>query len=246
MNADHRVLILGATGRTGGQALVQLLQRRIAVRAVVRSADRLPAGVVDDPLLEVIEADILAMPLGDLVEALDGCDTVISCLGHTISARGLFGAPHRLVEGAIRRVHEALGVRPPAAPVRLALMSSVSVNLPEHADTRRRRGERAYLRGLGLILPPVRDNQGAADLLALEVGPTSPLLQWVAVRPDTLVGGEVAEYALHDTLVASIFRPDHTRMSQVALFMCELVADDATWQRWAGRMPVIVDTGPRN
>jgi uncharacterized protein YbjT (DUF2867 family) len=245
MNPDHHVLILGATGRTGSQTLTQLLQRHIAVRAIVRSADRLPAGVADDPLLEVVEADVLAMPLGDLVEALDGCDTVISCLGHTISARGLFGAPHLLVEGAIRRVHEALEVRPPAAPVRLVLMSIVSVNLPQHADTRRRRGERAYLGGLGVILPPVRDNQGAADFLAHEVGPTNPRLRWVAVRPDTLVKGDVAEYALHDTLIASIFKPDHTRMSQVAHFMCELVADDTTWQRWAGRMPVIVDTQPR-
>jgi uncharacterized protein YbjT (DUF2867 family) len=242
---DRHVLILGATGRTGRQTLTQLLEGHIAVRAIVRSADRLPAGVADDPLLEVVEADVLAMPLGDLVDALDGCDTVISCLGHNISARGLFGALHLLVEGAIRRVHEALEVRPPAAPVRLVLMSSVSVNLPQHADTRRRRGERVYLGGLGVILPPVRDNQGAADFLAHEVGPSNPLLGWVVVRPDTLVEGDVAEYAVHDTLVASIFKPDHTRMSQVAHFMCELVADETTWQRWAGRMPVIVDTQPR-
>jgi hypothetical protein len=40
--------------------LTQLLQRHIAVRAIVRSADRLPAGVADDPLLEVVEADVLA------------------------------------------------------------------------------------------------------------------------------------------------------------------------------------------
>ena len=71
MNPDHHVLILGATGRTGGQALAQLLQRRIAVRAIVRSAGRLPAGVADDPPLAVVEADLLAMPLGDLVDAAE-------------------------------------------------------------------------------------------------------------------------------------------------------------------------------
>jgi uncharacterized protein YbjT (DUF2867 family) len=241
MDTDHRVLILGATGRTGGHVLTQLLERGVPVRAIVRSAGRLPAGAAGNPLLEVVEADLLAMPIGALVGQLDGCDTVISCLGHNISARGILGPPFHLVERAVRRVHEAVEVRPATAPVRLILMSSVSVNLPGRADARRGRGERAYLRGLGVFLPPVRDNQRAADFLALEVGPADPGLLWVAVRPDTLVGGDVAEYALHDTLVASIFRPDRTRMSQVAHFMCELATDDATWQRWAGRMPVIVD-----
>jgi len=38
------VLLLGATGRTGGRVLTQLLERGIPVRAIVRSAERLPAG----------------------------------------------------------------------------------------------------------------------------------------------------------------------------------------------------------
>ena len=33
------------TGRTGGRVLQQLLARGVRVRAVVRSAERLPAGV---------------------------------------------------------------------------------------------------------------------------------------------------------------------------------------------------------
>ncbi len=90
----------------------------------------------------------------------------------------------------------------------------------------------------------MRDNQGAADLLAHEVGPDDPHVQWVVVRPDTLTDGEVAEYRVHEALVSSIFRPDSTRMSEVAHFMCELATDDATWQRWRGRMPVIVDAVP--
>lgn len=244
MDAHHRVLILGATGRTGGHVLTQLLERGVAVRAIVRSAGRLPAGVADHPLLEVIEADPLTMPFGDLVGHLDGCGAVISCLGHNVSARGLFGPPRDLVERAIRRVHDAVEIHPHVAPVRLILMSSVSVNLSEHADARRGAGERAYLGVLRAILPPVRDNQRAADFLAHEVGPADPYLQWVAVRPDTLTSGDMAEYAVHDTLIASIFRPDRSRMEQVAHFMSELVTDDTTWQRWQGRMPVLVDGVP--
>ncbi len=244
MSTHHRVLLLGGTGRTGSLVLTQLLERGVAVRAIVRSADRLPAGAAGNPRLEVVEADLLALPIGQLAGHLDGCDTVISCLGHTISARGIFGSPRLLVEGAVRRVHEAVGVRPSADPVRLVLMSSVSVNLPERADSRRGAGERAYLGGLRVVLPPARDNQRAADFLAREVGRDDPRLQWVAVRPDTLVEGDVGEYALHETLVASIFRPERTRIAQVAHLMCELVTDDATWQRWRGRMPVIVDAAP--
>jgi hypothetical protein len=93
-------------------------------------------------------------------------------------------------------------------------------------------------------VPPARDNQRAADLLVHEVGHTDPNLQWVVVRPDTLIEGDVSEYAVHDELVASLFRPDHTRMANVAHFMGELTTDDPTWQRWRSRMPVVVDAAP--
>ena len=33
-------------------------------------------------------------------------------------------------------------------------------------------------------------------------------------------------------------------MANVAHFMCELATDDATWRRWRGRLPVIVDGAP--
>ena len=58
---SHTVLLLGGTGRTGGRVLEQLLSRGVNVRAVVRSAGRLPAGVVANPLLTVVEADLLSL-----------------------------------------------------------------------------------------------------------------------------------------------------------------------------------------
>ena len=57
----HTVLLLGGTGRTGGRVLQQLLGRGARVRAVVRSAERLPAGVADDPRLTVVVADLLSL-----------------------------------------------------------------------------------------------------------------------------------------------------------------------------------------
>jgi nucleoside-diphosphate-sugar epimerase len=245
-------LILGATGRTGGRVLTQLLGRGRPVRAIVRSAARLPVGSVGDPLLDVVEADVLELPPEVLAEHLAGCDTVISCLGHTISVRGILGPPRDLVVQTMGLVHAAVEVNrreraamgQAAAPVRLILMSSVSVNQPGHADARRGRGERTYMWGMRALVPPARDNQRAADLLVHEVGPADPGLQWVVVRPDTLTDGDVAEYRVHEALVSSLFKPDSTRMSEVAHFMCELATDDATWHRWRSRMPVIVDAQP--
>jgi len=66
-------------------------------------------------------------------------------------------------------------------------------------------------------------------------------VQWVVVRPDTLLPGETSGYTLHAGLVSSHFAPGRTTMANVAHFMCELVTDPAAWEEWKGRMPVIVD-----
>jgi hypothetical protein len=94
------------------------------------------------------------------------------------------------------------------------------------------------LRGL---VPPTRDNQRAADYLYGEIGASNPLVKWVAVRPDTLLEGDVSAYALHENIVSSPFKPDSTNMANVSDFMCDLVTDSETWGRWAGRLPVIVN-----
>lgn len=235
------VLLLGATGRTGGRVLTQLLERGVPVCAIVRSAQRLPAGAADDPLLTVVTADVAAMPPAELRRHVAGRDAVVSCLGHTISLRGVFGPPRDLVRDAVRTLCTEVASLRPDVPVRLILMSSVSVNRPARADTRRGAGERGYMWVLRALVPPARDMQRAADVLALEVGADAPFLDWVVVRPDTLVDGEVSAYATHDGIVASLFRPDTTRMANVAHFMAELATDDAAWRQWRGRMPVVVD-----
>ncbi len=235
------VLLLGATGRTGGRVLTQLLERGVPVCAIVRTAQRLPAGVADDPLLTVVTADVTAMPAADLQRHVAGRGAVVSCLGHTVSLRGVFGPPRGLVHDAVRTACEAIEALRPDVPVRLIVMSSVSVNRPARADRRRGAGERAYMGVVRALVPPARDNQRAADVLALEVGTDSAALEWVVVRPDTLVDGEVSAYATHDGIVSSLFRPATTRMANVAHFMAELVTDDGAWRRWRGEMPVVVD-----
>jgi uncharacterized protein YbjT (DUF2867 family) len=238
------VLLLGGTGRTGGRVLRQLLDRGVRVRAVVRSAERLPAGVGDDTRLTVVEADLLAMSDQQVEEQVAGCDVVISCLGHVISAQGVFGAPRDLVSRSLERVYRAIRELRPAQPVKLILMSSVSVNRPGGLDTRRGRVERAVLWTMRGLIPPARDNQRAADFLNDVIGSADPYAQWVAVRPDTLKEGDVTDYALHEGLVDTLFRPGETNRANVAHFMCELATDPAVWAAWCGKLPVIVNASP--
>lgn len=240
-NPDLGVLLLGATGRTGGRVLRQLSERGVRVRAIVRSAERLPEGAAADPRLTVVEADLASMSTEALRDHVAGHRTVISCLGHAMSLRGALGPPRDLIEAAVRKVHAAARALRSDAPVRMILMSSVSVQRPDRADVRRGAGERAFVALLRGLLPPARDNQRAADFLATEVGTEAPGLEWVVVRPDSLIDGGVSSYRLEEGLVASLFKPDATRMANVAHFMAELATDGGVWRRWRGTMPVIVD-----
>ena len=241
MSMQQTVLLVGGTGRTGRRVLEQLLRRGVAVRAIVRSADRIPSGVAGDSGLTVVEADLLSLGDADLLRYVRGCDAVVSCLGHVLSLKGIFGPPRDLVARASARLCWAIGESQPHKPVRFVLLSSVAVNHPEGLDTRRGVFENVVLWILRGLVPPSKDNQRAADFLHDDVGIGDPLVQWVAVRPDSLLEGDVSEYVLHQTLVSSLFRPDSTNMANVAHFICELLTSPGTWEDWRGKLPVIIN-----
>jgi nucleoside-diphosphate-sugar epimerase len=245
MTAEQTVLLVGGTGRTGRRVVEQLLGREAAVRAIVRSVERLPAGVATNPRLTVVEADLLSLSDAELRGHVRGCGAVVSCLGHVLSLKGLFGPPRDLVTRATTRLCQAVEAVRPAKPVRFILMSSVSVNRPGRLDARRGMFERAFVATIRGMLPPAKDNQRAADFLWCTIGADNPFVQWTAVRPDTLLGGEISEYELHEELVSSVFRPDSTNMANVAHFMCELATDPKVWGDWKGKLPVVVNAGPR-
>lgn len=245
MATQQTVLVLGGTGRTGGRVVRQLLGRGVRVRAIVRSADRLPEGVAADAGFSCLEADLLSMTETDLAAQVRDCDAVISCLGHNLSLKGVFGPPRALVTEAVRRLCRAIEAPRPDGPVRFVLMSSVSVNRPGAVESRRGVRERVHLWLLRAVVPPAMDNQRAAEFLNREVGTRNPRLEWVCVRPYTLLEGEVSPYAVHETLVSSLFGPDRTNMAtnmaNVAHFMCELVQDPSMWGKWRGKLPVVVN-----
>jgi nucleoside-diphosphate-sugar epimerase len=246
MPTQQTVLLVGGTGRTGGRVLQQLLGRGIGVRAIVRSRGRLPPDVAGNPDLTVIEASLLSLRDEELQQHLDGCDAVISCLGHVLSLKGVFGQPRDLVTSATTRLCRGVEALQRPEPIKFILMSSVSVNRPGGLDRRRGSFERALLWMLRGVLPPAKDNQRAADALLEKVGPNNAFVQWVVVRPDSLLEGEVSEYALHDGLVNSLFAPGRTNMANVAHFMCELVTDPKIWADWKSKLPVIVNVAAPN
>jgi NAD(P)-dependent dehydrogenase (short-subunit alcohol dehydrogenase family) len=245
MSENHTVLLLGGTGRTGGRVLEQLLERGVEVRAIVRSAERLPTGTATHAGLKVVEADVLSLSRNELLDQVSGCDAVISCLGHNSDLNGVFGPPRDLVASVTERVCRAIAELQPPTPVRFVLMSSVSVNRPNRLDTCRGVIERAVVAVFRALVPPARDHQEAAEFLYSEIGQTDPFVRWVAVRPDSLLEGDVAEYALHEGLVSSLAKPDGTNMANVAHFMCELVTDSKAWHAWQGRLPVIVNAASK-
>ncbi len=245
MPTQQTVLLVGGTGRTGRRVLQQLLGRGISVRAIVRAGGKLPPEVAGDPNLTVVEASLLSLSDEELRQHLRGCDAVISCLGHGLSLKGIFGAPRDLVTRATTSLCRGLEALQPSAPVKFILMSSVSVNRPGGLDTRRGSFERAFLWVLCDLLPPAKDNQRAADFLLEKIGANNEFVQWAAVRPDSLLEGDVSEYTLHEGLVNGLFAPGSTNMANVAHFMCELVTNPRTWANWKGKLPVVVNAASK-
>jgi nucleoside-diphosphate-sugar epimerase len=241
MPAEQTVLLVGGTGRTGRRLLQQLLDRGVRVRAIVRSRGKLPPDLAGNANLTIIEASLLSLRDEELQEHLRGCDAVLSCLGHVLDLRGVFGPPRDLVARATMRLCDGIEALQPRAPVKFILMSSVSVNRPNGLDARRGSFERALLWVMRGLVPPARDNQRAADHLLAKVGQNDPFVEWAVVRPDSLLEGDVSAYAVHEGLVDSLRAPGRTNMANVAHFMCELLTSPKTWADWKGKLPVVVN-----
>ncbi len=246
MSTQQTILLVGGTGRTGQRVLEQLLSKGISLRVIVRSARKLPTGAAKNPNLAVVEANLLSLGNEDLQRHVSGCDAVISCLGHIVSFKGVFGPPHDLVTQATTRLCRGIEALQPSKPVKVILMSSVSVNHPRGLDARRGMFEKAFLWILRGLIPPARDNQQAANFLYDNIGTSNPFVQWAVIRPDTLREGEVSEYSLYEGLVSSLLAPDNTNMANVAHFMCDLATNPKAWEGWKGRLPVIINATVSN
>lgn len=234
------VLVAGATGATGRLLVKQLLSRGHAVKVLVRSLDKLPDEIKHHDRLSVARADILDLGEGELVRHVNGCSAVASCLGHNLTWRGIYGQPRMLVAEAVHRLCEAIKASRAERPTRFVLMNTAG-NSNRDLNEPISFGEGALLRLIRLLLPPHVDNERAADHLRIRIGQAHEAVEWVVVRPDTLMDAEhVTDYEVHPSPTRSaIFNAGRTSRINVGDFMASLITDDDLWNRWRGQMPVI-------
>ena len=242
------VLVLGGTGATGQWVVKDLLAHGHNVVALVRNTQTLARstqtlaqsdhGLAEHSQLTQIQGTALSLDESTLSEQIALADAVISCLGHNLTLKGMYGAPQKLVTDSLQRI---VNLTDPnrAQPLKIVLMNSSGVrNLdqPEPVSC----GQHIVLGLLRVLIPPHRDNEHAANYLRTQCA-NIPHIQWVSVRPDSLVNSDaVSHYDLHPAPTRSaIFDAGKVSRINVANLMSRLVREDSLWETWRGKMPVI-------
>lgn len=217
-----KVLVLGASGATGKLVVQELVKRNVQVRVVVRESAILPSQISDDESIELIKGNINDFEITKVKDIVKDCDSVICCLGHNISLKGIYGHPRKLVSNAVSKIIEAmqsLNINP-----KFVLMSTTAYTngkINEVIDFR----EKIVFSLLEVFLPPHKDNMLAAyqlvDKLSSKTG-----IEWVAVRPDSLFDeGDVSNYEIYNNKIRSaIFNSGKTSRINVSHFIAELVS----------------------
>ena len=233
-------LVVGASGATGKLLVTQLLERFEHVRVIVRSKESLPEAVLEHENITVINASILELTAAELAEYVSGCDAVVSCLGHNLTLKGMFGAPHKLVTEATRRLCNAVKANDPTTSVKFVLMNTTG-NRNRDLDEPISFSQKCVITLIRLLLPPHADNETAADFLRVQIGQHDESIEWAVVRPDSLIDeSQTSEYTVHESPTRSaIFDAGKTSRINVGSFMADLITNDTTWNDWKGKMPVL-------
>jgi putative NADH-flavin reductase len=234
------ILVVGATGATGRLVVEQLLNRGQNVKVIVRSPEKLPKFPENSKNLTIIKASILELNNEDLTSYVDGCDAIISCLGHNITFKGMYGHPRRLVTDSAEHLCNAVKMKKPSKKVKYILMNTTGNS---NRDIREpvSFGQKLVISLIRLLVPPHVDNEKAADYLRRTIGQDDNEIEWIAVRPDNLINDKnVSNYKIYTSPIRSaIFNPGRTSRINVAHFMADLITDDMIWNKWKGKMPVI-------
>lgn len=235
-----KILVVGATGATGSLLVKQLLDADHAVKAVVRSKDKLSDLAQEYPKLILTPGNVLDMSTIELADILEDCEAVCSCLGHNLTWKGIFGKPRRLVTDSVKNLCTAIQHNKPSVPVKMVLMNTngnTNRDLNENYSFK----DRFVITLLRYLLPPHVDNENAADFLRIEIGQDHEYIEWAAVRPDNLIEEqEVSEYMVNPSPVRGvIFDSGKTSRINVAHFMRRLATESDIWNTWKGQMPVI-------
>ncbi len=237
-----KVIVLGATGATGRLVVKELLKQQHQVIALVRSSGRENTlENIDEEQLTLINGTALTLEDAHLSKLIDEADGVISCLGHNLTWKGVYGAPQMMVRDSIKRI-VTLVCRHRNAPLKIVLMNSSGVQNKDQYEPISLM-QRLVLTILRLLLPPHKDNEQAADYLRT-LDTRKHTIQWVVVRPDTLIDQfNATQYSLHPAPIRSaIFDAGKVSRINVAVVMTRLLSDSHLWEKWQGKMPLIYNS----
>jgi len=203
-----RILLLGATGRTGRLVLDETLERGHPVTALVRDAGRLGATAAT-----VVEGN--PYEPGEIARAIEGCDAVLSALNvsrNSDNPLSSLRAPRDLMSRSVGHALDAMskhGVR------RIAVISSIGIG-----DSKPRMP--AIVRGimaLTNIRHAMRDHERQEQLLR------DSDLDWTIVRPALLHDGDPGELRVATTLAEPI--GGKTSRRTVARFLVQVIEDSS-------------------
>jgi uncharacterized protein YbjT (DUF2867 family) len=199
-----RILVLGATGRTGAEILGQAAAAGHQVRALVRDPGRLPS--LPSGAAEVVKGD--ATDPAAVARAAAGVDAVLVALG-----------PGRdLKSDLASRSAQVLTKALAGSPVRVVVLSAFGVG---DSLAMASRVQRLMYR---TVMRDLFEDKARADAIWQDSG-----LDWTIVRPVTLTNGPVTgHFQAHEQQESRGF-PRIAR-ADVAQFMVAQ-ADSAIWSR---------------
>lgn len=237
------ILVVGANGASGIRLVQELLNREQHVRIIVRSPEKLPETIKNHERLSVISASVLELSDEEMQQHVTGCSAVASCLGHNISFKGLFGKPRRLVTDATRRLCTAIKASKSETSTKYVLMNTVA-NRNRDLNEPNPIAQKCIIFLLRLLLPPQSDNEKAAEYLRTAIGQKDNAIEWVAVRPSSLIDEEtVSEIEVYPSPTRSILKDGQISRINVGYFMADLITDNDIWTQWKGQMPAIYNKG---
>jgi hypothetical protein len=90
------------------------------IKVIVRSTGKIPASWKNNDQISIIEAGISEISIEEMSNYVKDCQSVVSCLGHNLSLKGIFvGKPRKLVTESIKLISNAIQINTPKKPVRL-------------------------------------------------------------------------------------------------------------------------------
>ena len=216
----------------------QLLEKGHEVKAFARNITKFSTEIITHKKFDVIGTSVLDMSEEELENHTKGCDAIVSTLGHNLSFKGMFGNPRQLVTDSIKKLCK-VSENTKNKPVKIILMNTVGC---KNEDLKEKVSffENCVFFLLRYLIPPHSDNENAANYLRTLIDQNHSNIEWVAVRPDSLINEEeISPYTTYSSPIHTLFKPGKTSRINVAHFISELASNNEIWSEWKGKMPVI-------